>query len=255
MLSQPDVADLLGLRDRAILEVFYSTGIRRAELVALSMYDVDFERGTVLVRAGKGNFGDGNGSSLQNPTHGFAAAGTYAVVLTVTDDGGAQHNISRDVTVTAPSSIWVTLTSDDFESNWGPYSDGGSDCRRSSNDAAFAHGGTYCARIRDNSGSVSAFASTNPTDWSTYSELEIDFWFIGNGMENGEDFLVEFWDGSAWQVVASYVAGTDFSNGVFINDTVTISGFDFSSARVRFRCDASANNDRIYIDDVVVSGR
>lgn len=44
----------LGLRDRAILETLYSTGMRRAELVALDLADVDAERGTVLIRQGKG---------------------------------------------------------------------------------------------------------------------------------------------------------------------------------------------------------
>jgi integrase/recombinase XerD len=44
----------LGLRDRAMLEALYSTGMRRAELVALRTDDVDLERGTVLIRQGKG---------------------------------------------------------------------------------------------------------------------------------------------------------------------------------------------------------
>jgi integrase/recombinase XerD len=44
----------LGIRDRAMLETLYSTGMRRAELVALRTDDVDIERGTVLIRQGKG---------------------------------------------------------------------------------------------------------------------------------------------------------------------------------------------------------
>jgi integrase/recombinase XerD len=44
----------MGLRDRAILEVFYSTGIRRSELALLRIFDVDSERCTLLVRQGKG---------------------------------------------------------------------------------------------------------------------------------------------------------------------------------------------------------
>lgn len=44
----------LGLRDRAMLETLYSTGMRRAELVNLRIDDVDIERGTVLIRQGKG---------------------------------------------------------------------------------------------------------------------------------------------------------------------------------------------------------
>jgi len=43
-----------GLRDRAILEAFYSTGMRRMELMGLKLYDLDQERGTVFIRQGKG---------------------------------------------------------------------------------------------------------------------------------------------------------------------------------------------------------
>lgn len=43
-----------GLRDRAILETLYSTGVRRAELIGLHLYDVDAERGTLMIRDGKG---------------------------------------------------------------------------------------------------------------------------------------------------------------------------------------------------------
>src|SRR5258708_1909903 len=54
VLAQPDLATPLGLRDRAILEVLYSTGIRRMELVGLDCTDLDAERGALLVREGKG---------------------------------------------------------------------------------------------------------------------------------------------------------------------------------------------------------
>ncbi len=54
VLAVPDVSTPLGLRDRAILETFYSTGIRRAELVALRVCDVDQRREAMAVRQGKG---------------------------------------------------------------------------------------------------------------------------------------------------------------------------------------------------------
>ena len=44
VLSQPDTTTPLGLRDRAILETFYSTGIRRAELCALRIDDIQVDR-------------------------------------------------------------------------------------------------------------------------------------------------------------------------------------------------------------------
>jgi len=44
----------VGLRNRAILEVLYSTGIRRAEVVNLNVDDFYPERGEMLIRLGKG---------------------------------------------------------------------------------------------------------------------------------------------------------------------------------------------------------
>ena len=46
--------EILGLRDCAILETLYSTGLRRAELCALDLYDLDHAGELVRVRGGKG---------------------------------------------------------------------------------------------------------------------------------------------------------------------------------------------------------
>jgi len=54
VLAVPNVGNAVGLRDRAILETFYSTGIRRLELIHLSVHSIDVERGTVMIRQGKG---------------------------------------------------------------------------------------------------------------------------------------------------------------------------------------------------------
>jgi integrase/recombinase XerD len=54
IIALPDVTTALGVRDRAILETLYSTGVRRMEVVNLRLYDLDFDRGTLIVRQGKG---------------------------------------------------------------------------------------------------------------------------------------------------------------------------------------------------------
>ncbi len=54
LLSAPQGADIAGLRDRAILELLFSTGLRVSELCSLSRDDVDVERGEFGVR-GKGS--------------------------------------------------------------------------------------------------------------------------------------------------------------------------------------------------------
>ena len=54
LLNAPDVNDPEGLRERTAMEVMYSTGLRRAEITALQLPDIDAERGVVRVVAGKG---------------------------------------------------------------------------------------------------------------------------------------------------------------------------------------------------------
>lgn len=53
LLSVPDLTKVKGMRDRALLEVLYSTGMRREEVANLTVYDVDLDRATVKVE-GKG---------------------------------------------------------------------------------------------------------------------------------------------------------------------------------------------------------
>jgi integrase/recombinase XerD len=53
LLAAPDVATPLGIRDRAILEVLYATGLRVSELIGLRPTDLDMQVG-VLTCFGKG---------------------------------------------------------------------------------------------------------------------------------------------------------------------------------------------------------
>jgi integrase/recombinase XerD len=54
LLSQTDIQCIYGIRDRAIMEVLYSTGIRRMELVSLKINDIDRRSGTAFISEGKG---------------------------------------------------------------------------------------------------------------------------------------------------------------------------------------------------------
>jgi integrase/recombinase XerD len=54
VIREADTATPWGLRDRALLEILYSTGMRRAELAALTIPDWNRERGSLSIRQGKG---------------------------------------------------------------------------------------------------------------------------------------------------------------------------------------------------------
>jgi integrase/recombinase XerD len=57
ILNTPNVDTPLGLRDRAILELMYSTGLRNMEVRNLKLYDVNTKEGEAYVRYGKGGVG------------------------------------------------------------------------------------------------------------------------------------------------------------------------------------------------------
>ena len=54
VLRQAEPATAQGLRDRALLELLYATGLRRSEAASLEVYDADMVRGVLWVRRGKG---------------------------------------------------------------------------------------------------------------------------------------------------------------------------------------------------------
>jgi len=54
VIKEVDLGWWLGLRDRAMLEMLYSTGMRRFELCRLQCRDIFMESGVVLIREGKG---------------------------------------------------------------------------------------------------------------------------------------------------------------------------------------------------------
>ncbi len=148
----------------------------------------------------------------------------------------------------------VTIDANDFESSLGIWNDGGSDCRRNIRDQAYANSGNYCVRLRDNTSS--SVLTSDILDLSSFEEITIDFNFVGVSMETNEDLWVRISNngGSSYTTIADYDSGTDFNNNTREFETITIQGPFTANTRLQFRCDASVNQDRVYLDDIVLSG-
>lgn len=173
-----------------------------------------------------------------------------------TNCSGSSSGFTSSVTFTTDTSSpggCSQVDANDFESGWGIWNDGGSDARRSANDAAYSNG-TYSIRLRDNTSSSTM--TTNNIDLSAYDYITVDFSYYALSMENGEDFWLQISNngGSSYSTEASWASGAEFQNGQRYNEQVTLAGPFASNARLRFRCDASGNSDYVYIDDVVITG-
>lgn len=201
-------------------------------------------------------------STVENPSVTYNTAGTYDVSMTATNDDGSDVETKTGyitVNTVGGGGGPVEISFSNFDGGWGIWTDGGGDCRRYSG-GTYAWSGAYSADIQDNSGVASSFYMTNGEDVHTpaYVQLDVEFYFIGVSMDNSnEDFWVQYYDGSSWNTVADFDQGTDFQNGQWYVATVTIpeSGYTFpTDMKLRFMCDASANNDDVYIDDITVTG-
>ncbi len=85
LLSAPDHSNLLGARDRAILETLYSTGIRVSELVGINRGDIDDTGATLIVR-GKGR----RERIVPLGSHALAALRHYGGMLDTMTNGNGQ---------------------------------------------------------------------------------------------------------------------------------------------------------------------
>ena len=180
--------------------------------------------------------------------------GTYFVTYNVSDAAGNPAvEVVRTVNVNAAITN-VILNQGYFETGWDNWIDGGSDCARYSGSRSFE--GSFSIYIRDNSGVPSSM--TSPVlNLTAFNQVEVNFYFNASSMENGEDFWLRYFNGSTWTTVASYTSGESFINNTFYVATVTLNSSQYNFAtnsQFRFQCDASANDDLIYIDQVTITG-
>ena len=166
--------------------------------------------------------------------------------------------IDRSFQVRYPSQggncSYQLIQSDNFESSFGNWNDGGTDATRL-NDGTYANSGSYSIMLRDNTSS--SLITTNSLNLSGYSELRVDFSYIVNSFDNAnEDFWLQVSTngGASFTTVEEWNLGDEFQNLQRNNESVVIPGPFSGNTQLRFRCDASADGDQVYIDDVVING-
>lgn len=176
-------------------------------------------------------------------------------------DAVAASTLSFDYGTVSPEiSEWTLLAYDDFESGWGNYTDGGSDCSLYTR-TTYAPQGQNAASIRDDSEDASSFVLTDGIDVKTlgYSEIKITFSYIAVSMDNSkEGFRLDYWDGSEWLTLENWRQRLDFENNFIYSETVEISSSDTvfpTNMKIRFVCEASNDIDLAMIDEIAISAK
>ncbi|MDO5971711.1 LamG-like jellyroll fold domain-containing protein [Flavivirga aquimarina] len=149
------------------------------------------------------------------------------------------------------NAISQTIASYDFESGLQGWTDGGLDSGLNTS-AIYASNGSRSIYSKDND--TSQNYTTSPTlNLSAYSSIDFSFSFIGRGIDTGEGFSLQYFNGSSWSTIKTYVLGTDFdSNNYIYTFYQTISSGLVSNAQFRFSSTANANGEYSYFDDVLI---
>ncbi|MFK2820989.1 sulfatase-like hydrolase/transferase [Flavobacteriaceae sp. LMIT009] len=207
---------------------------------------------TTLTASGGGTYLWNTGATTASINVSPTSDTTYTVTVT---SNGCSNQDSVTVTVEPDGCSYSLINSEGFESGWGIWNDGGSDARLSANDANYATTGTYAARIRDNTDT--SVITTDDLDLTAYEELTVDFAYYARSMDNSnEDFWLQISTdgGSNYTTVEEWNRDDEFLNNTFNTGQAIISGPFTANTRLRFRCDASGNNDQVYLDDIVING-
>jgi chitodextrinase len=197
----------------------------------------------------------GNVTSTSATVTGLLENTTYAFNVRAFDAAGNNSALSNtaNATTTGGGAAGV-IAGYYFETGREGWSDPGSDCRRIAS-SSYAFEGTYSMRLRDDSSTSNTVSPV--LDLSGNTEVTFEFNYYPRSMENGEDFFVEFYNGSSYQVIGQYVRGVDFNNNAFYSESIVLDAGAYSfntSNRFRLRNDASGNGDYVYFDQIIISG-
>lgn len=115
LIEMPDIETAIGLRDRALMEVLYATGIRHAEAHRLDLYDVDTSARRLTIRAGKGKR-DRIVPLTENAAHWLTK---YLSVARPELSGGQRRTGKRkEAAQLASPALWLARTGQRLSYSW-----------------------------------------------------------------------------------------------------------------------------------------
>ncbi|MFC0604289.1 choice-of-anchor D domain-containing protein [Winogradskyella pulchriflava] len=229
-----------------------------------------------------GSIGSGASTTFQI-TFDPSADGIRTASVSIANNDSDENPYNFDIRGTGytppPCGYAEVIHSADFETGLDGWTSGGVDASRV-NDPTWSYGGNYSLRVRDDDPSGTASSFDSPAfNLSNYDKVDFKFFFAPDSMDSSysgstkntfEDFMIEYSDdnGATWTTVQVYESGqvsqknADFetsNSAIFYSKTVTLKSSDYNFppsaiSKFRIRCDASADDDEVYIDNILIRG-
>ena len=194
------------------------------------------------------NFGDGNTSSAQNPSHGFAAGNTYSVSLTVTDSDSATDQTSRNISVTEPPSA-VDYTSNGQIAVSGSVSGNFTDTHTDNN-------ASQSVTERQSGGKKQSRYSYLENKWTFQVAPSAGFVFNLNawssGSSDGDSFVFAWSNNDSIYTDFLTVSSTSQANSQMVVLPNTLSGTVYIRVRDTDRTAGNKNLDTVFVDHMYI---
>ncbi|GAA2244614.1 collagenase [Kitasatospora cystarginea] len=136
----------------------------------VSLTDQSVETGSGSLTSWSWTFGDGTSSTERNPSHTYAAAGTYTVALTVTDSSGRTASTPASVTVTSGGGTVLPTCTDPRTDAMGQNCSRADRAERAGNlDYLYIYlpAGTTALKVSTAGGSGTAYLYYDPNTWAS----------------------------------------------------------------------------------------
>lgn len=119
-----------------------------------------------------------------------------------------------------------------------------------------AHSGSKKAKVEGSDTDADVLETT--IDTSGYEDITLSFWYRYEGLEDDDTVLVEWFDGSSWNNVESFVGQAGDADDVLVwtqlSEVLPAGAEDNPSFAIRFTSEMDAGNDQFFLDDVVIDG-